>query len=424
MLQATFEIMAFLPVLIMVGVFLIRPNNIELWVLSLIIYYLIGMLGRKLIKEREVYYYVLFGFIIVGSINLLVFEFNIFLVFRGILTYVLYYRGIKLEESSWEKFFPSHFYIISILIYGALYLPYELIDQVRGYLPILQVCGVCVLLISLLRVNYLELKKLLGQDQEKVKLPKTLMEHNMIQSIGVLILIFVIGSIKYIKSIFGWFINIIFQGIYYFLSFFSGAWIDREKDFEDGGMALGNIETYSRDSIFLDQLIEVFTSIVLLALMISFIVLLCYGTFKITKKVVDIISKFLIEKRKNTVDHDLYVDEKEMLIDFTRIRKRYINIVKSWLDNALIKEVKWSNLNTSKEKVRYLYRFWIYKKVKDGYEFKNNQTPKEIYEEIYREKKFNKNEKDLVNVYNGVRYGEVDISNEWVEIIQKELHNS
>ena len=85
-------------------------------------------------------------------------------------------------------------------------------------------------------------------------------------------------------------------------------------------------------------------------------------------------------------------------------------------------EPKWSDLPDNRARVRWLYRAAVRRAVKGGYAFQPHLTPAQVGDELAEQDFVGRDvEMDLVGLYETVRYGERDVSDEAVALLRKRL---
>lgn len=79
------------------------------------------------------------------------------------------------------------------------------------------------------------------------------------------------------------------------------------------------------------------------------------------------------------------------------------------------KHLKWRDMKSNNEKIRYLYMKYVLRGVKEGRPFKYSLTPKEL------QLLWKAEEKEIVSAYIQARYGNEELPEEQVEVLKKSL---
>ena len=104
-----------------------------------------------------------------------------------------------------------------------------------------------------------------------------------------------------------------------------------------------------------------------------------------------------------------YVDVKEKLMDFKDLGRGYADKLKEWLSSLLKREPRWEELTDVREKIRYLYRHFLFRCIELGYRPKKHMTPNEIGRDIEAwNKDRGRQAEEIIYLYNLARYGNKD----------------
>ncbi|KGA96762.1 hypothetical protein AJ85_01565 [Alkalihalobacillus alcalophilus ATCC 27647 = CGMCC 1.3604] len=107
-----------------------------------------------------------------------------------------------------------------------------------------------------------------------------------------------------------------------------------------------------------------------------------------------------------------FVDEEERLLSF----KKWMRTYKAWLQTALERRGKFTDLETNQEKVRYLFTQLMLKEQKNGLKLQKSDTAHELLQQIIAQDREEKNGLyELSHQYHSARYGYRDIPDHEVE---------
>lgn len=118
-----------------------------------------------------------------------------------------------------------------------------------------------------------------------------------------------------------------------------------------------------------------------------------------------------------------YVDEETDLFQWERLRHRMTEPFSKVIERISRRSTRIEDFATNKERIRFLYRAQVKRAVKDGYERHEYLTPSETLHSIASERRGEEQNSlsQLASVYNDVRYGDKDVSDEDVKKLRRQL---
>ncbi|TCL00029.1 hypothetical protein EDC19_0009 [Natranaerovirga hydrolytica] len=416
-LQGLVEIILFLPVLVIIGINMVSTDYIFVWLLNLLLFYILGITTKLIMRRKNKYTYVLIGFIVALVFNQIFYQ-QIHLLINLINTLLFifcYDRGVKFVDNTWEYSLPSYLYALSIILYTIFVFFYYNTEGLRNYFEMIQIAGVIALIVSLLRINYLEVKNVASEENQIRKIPKSYTRNNLLfATIGVIIIIS-ITSFNYIRSFIYWTMTTLGHFLVYIFSFFADILSTHSRDrilYEE--IEYGNEALYTQNVV--DRIINIILTLLayisLIITVIVFVRIIYLGIKKLIKETIKLI-KLLKSKQDETY---LYEEEKEQMVTFENIKEKYKEDIKNWLEKKLIKEPRWEDFQTNQEKIRFLYQAMLLNQMRKGYKHQPNLTPNETCNELII-RKMDDVSHQLIEAYNKARYSNKAIS---YEVIQEE----
>ena len=124
------------------------------------------------------------------------------------------------------------------------------------------------------------------------------------------------------------------------------------------------------------------------------------------------------------------------LRDKVSLATGYIDEVKSirqpgrfgglWRSSSKEPRLRWKDLQDNESRIRYLYRQWVGRRVRNGYAFKPHLTPSETGAELRLQLQKHENTAgdELVQSYNRVRYGGKAVSDEQLRLLLEQHEKS
>lgn len=110
-----------------------------------------------------------------------------------------------------------------------------------------------------------------------------------------------------------------------------------------------------------------------------------------------------------------YVDEKQSLLDAREWVRAQADQVKRRFVDAFRKQPGWDELADNRERVRHAYRRLLLNRIAAGYKHSEARTPHETGVELERRAPLDRAERAAIPLYEDVRYGGKDVSDEQAE---------
>lgn len=111
---------------------------------------------------------------------------------------------------------------------------------------------------------------------------------------------------------------------------------------------------------------------------------------------------------KKNADAGGYVDEKEVLFQWKELPGLWRRGLAKRFSHKSSSEIKWSQLTSNKDRIRFIYRAVMSQAMENGYLYNKSHTPLETVLELAKIQHSAASHPTLASAYNQVRYGELD----------------
>ncbi|MFZ5986100.1 MAG: hypothetical protein ACOYWZ_03120 [Bacillota bacterium] len=407
--QGIVELLFFFPVILGAASLLLPQSSIWLLVGSLILFYLIGIAAGYALKKRKRFFCLLASLPAAGLAAYLFVGFNPWAAVIFFIYLYISYRGILFTQVPWEKVFPETALWGGLAVYFISYFVFTRVQELKQYTDLLTWAGIASVAIYLFLANMSRLSSMAGTAGKKAA-PASLVIHNRITITVTLLVIFIVSSFTVLKSGIAWLWGMVLK----LLGLITG-WLYKLLDFDTGGTEMPQNE---RPEMLAGGSIPLIVAVFFIILGCAVFLAVCVFIYKSTKG----FSKMSLNvRRKRGIDTG-YEDEEESLMDWGNIKNSYAEGLKRRLSKLFEKELKWSDLTSNKERIRYIYRRLLLDNIASGYSFKAHFTPLETVRDMDHwkgQKQFDTSE--LATLYNQVRYGDNNIYDDHVEKVKNTL---
>jgi hypothetical protein len=417
--QGLVELLMAFPIILAIGILLVPTSRMWIWIGSLSFSYLLGLLTAKYIIRKKGFIQNSVNFLIAAIISYLSVGINISIMFCLILGIYVFRRGMNLAEKDWEKLLPVNVLLFGIIVYFLAYFFYKSNTAMSSYMPAIYWSGVLYLFVTLLIKNTSQISQANLSASEKRSFSSSVLHRNRLIISVTFALILIISGFSQIKDA----LSNMLKAFAKWLFLLVGSRTEQEQvlygppaiDLQ-GLLGLGVNAEQTKTSLIIEK-IAYGVAILIIALLLYFLFRVVFKKiYHLVLKLVNLIMNYLLRNTSNiseTDDND-YEDEKESLLK--SLSGSYANKFKNWLKDVMEREPKWKDLKDNKERIRYIYRIILFKSVMAGYPYKSYMTPKETSADL---SKWNKGKgydlKESANLYNKVRYSDLEISDEDVE---------
>ncbi|WP_375102824.1 hypothetical protein ACDZ28_22855 [Paenibacillus sp. RS8] len=421
------ELLLVLPVWILFQVYVLPKQIDPLW---LSVMPLVSLLGILLRRQCSVRWKQLLAALILGATTGILSSGSLSIesLPLGIAGFICAYLGMTADSRDQT----SRKYWLGIVIYFVATIVFHRIPDLEATVTLLTWCGSLCLLLTLLISNssYLQYSTL---SNEGKALPKGLQRNNRIYVIGIGIVAAVlaagvgkaIGTLLWnmVRSFFGW-ISKLFSG--------SSEPLPPSVEQPQASPELPFVGEQKPGLLaaILDVAFYV-AGTVLVGVAIYFAVRWLYrNAGGKLKRFMDALLSML--RREHTPkDNTSYLDEEKSVFTWEQTLQGLRNFWSTRLTPRHRKD-RWEQMQSERERVRWLYRRWLHMKEDQGYVVKKYLTPKETEDDILKWTALNHSKRkgdessvntsnSLIKIYEKVRYGEENPSANDAAALKDEL---
>lgn len=432
------EILCAMPILATLGIVLLGEfgSNFVWWFLgTLPVAYLLGMLVKAVLPEKVAF--LRFIALVILALGLTYYSLGIrFGVIPQIIPAVFVYaaavlRGFSYATGKWRNVFPRELVWISYILYCVALFMYRELGQAGNmdtvyYTPLL-VMGVINVFLTMLLSNMDMLKEATLSEDEHVSKTHQLFNWGLV-AIGAGLILLVTFADR-IKNFFEKAATLIAGGLLYiynavFNFFNSSSGTGEQGESVDLSELLGDAkDTTSHANDWVSVLIKV-VAFVAIAIFAAF---LLYKIGKLLVKLYKIIYAKIKANFKGEVTEQSsgFYDTEEKMLSLKDLGQIYSDKLKDWLKERRHKEPAYGELKTNRERIRYIYRNYIFRRIGGGYQYKPYLTPKETVADAETTVKKGKKAEDagiLAEAYGEARYGEAELADEEVAVLKKQFY--
>lgn len=420
--QGIVEIIVFLPVILALAIYFIPSSLHFVWFLSLPLFFIVGIVFGVILRgKRKWIHTILFVFLSFFYAFEIIDSTIGAIIVSLVVGYLFLYRGLLFVENTWANVFPVTFFWAGLLIYFFSYFFYLNNEALSPYLSVITWAGVLSIVITLFVTNsrHLADATLSGEDNPHVN--RTLKWQNRFFLIITIVVVFFIVNFNLIQGAFYSIVGTILYWVSWFFNLFNSE--DPPVDGSvtpDFSMEMGEESETSVLGEMIGQIFMVIGYIAVIVFGFIFLYFLMKKLWFVFMHISNWIIKFLngmVGGLNNIQEKSHYVDEKESVINWEEWRKNSGERVRNWL-SSFKGGPRWEELNNNRDKIRFLYRHFMFQRVKEGFEMRSSRTPLENIDKIKEKYDINAEESDLDQLgeaYIKARYSEKEMSDEEVK---------
>jgi hypothetical protein len=425
LLQALVELTIFFPLILFLN-FRFISISIVAWIAVLAGFYALGYLACIGLRLDKWYSLVATGLCCSCVIGYGGFGFSYTGIVTGVLGFYLLIRGTFITKRGWKNVFPIHFYWIGLIMYFVVSVLFRLNPETRVFLPALFWLGFISVALTLIMTSQERIiQESLPEKNGRHLVNPIQLRNNRLLSIAILTIIFMVAAIKQLVEGFLWLNKWFWNSLIYIVQMLSKLTSSQQKEAPPDNTAtpplLPSNDSPSVFWVWLEKILYILIS----AVAIAIVLFLLYKIYKWVLRYGVVVYKWLIRKLKHNRMEEAsgFEDESTRLVTFGGLIKGYGSRVTDWLDWLRKREVKWSDLTTNAERVRYLYRQFVTKNLSKGTKINLHLTAEETVSAIQRIKheSSHHNEMLLSRLYNQARYSNHSIADEEVVELGKKL---
>jgi hypothetical protein len=419
LLQAVVELTIFFPLILFLHFSLISISIVA-WIAVLGGFYALGYLACTGLRLEKWYSFVMTGLCSSCVIGYGGFGFSYTGVITGVLGFYLFIRGTFITKRGWKNVFPIHYYWIGLILYFVESVIFRINPDTRVFLPVLFWLGFLSVAVTLIMTGQDRIiQESLPDKNGRHQVNPNQLRNNRLFSIAILMIIFMVAAIKQISEALLWLNRIFWSSVRYIIHILNKLTSSPPQEAAPNKAAppplLSSNDSPSVFWVWLEKCLYILIIVVTIALMLF----LLYKFYKWVRRNSAALYKWIMGKlSKNRIEAvSGFEDESTRLVTFGGLIKGYSSKVSDWLELLRKREVKWSDLTTNAERIRYLYRQFVVKNLSKGTKINLDLTAQETISAMQQKKgqSSHLNEKLLSRLYNQARYSNHSIHDEEVE---------
>jgi hypothetical protein len=430
-LKGSIEVLMFLPLMLIIGVYLL-PSHVTMWLwfATVPLLYAAGCLANTFLPLNK--WVRLFSVVtVLGAVSAYLItgqSYSFFVVVPFTLLFV--YRGAHMAQAAWSLLFPVHFYLVGLLVYFIASVVLQYIPIFEPYVPVLTWLGLLALAITLLMTNQSTMKQeTLSGDKEAV-VASVVLRQNRVLVVMVLFFIILVVFFRKLQAALNWLKELLIAWLRELLNRPSEPQsVNQETAAPQPPMGLGEAAPPAAWLQWLEKAAMVIAGI---ALVIGVLFLLYIGA----KKLPALFKRFFIwliqlfnQRGQQRQKATGYEDDVESLMDWKGLNSKMAGRVKKWITKQFEQKLQWQAMD-NRERVRFLYRQWLRKHAKEGYQPQKHLTPNETSNDIGRWAKGREAASEgalpvdsLIKLYEQARYSSGIPEEADVEALKKTFEN-
>ncbi|CAG7631654.1 DUF4129 domain-containing protein [Paenibacillus allorhizosphaerae] len=340
--------------------------------------------------------------------------------------FVFGYRGSRTAVVRWIEYFPPGYYVVGIVLYFVTSIFMRFIPFMEStfapYQPLLLWCGIPSLALMMLMVNQSYLKQETLSGKKNAPLTASVLWQNRALAMALFTAAVLIAVFPLLQQAVLWLKEKLLGGFN-----LSGNPLKFELAPKEAPRPPRVSEMPSTPQsepsewlIWLQKagmiLVYIFMGAVIIFIVYRLARLLIGWIRNSYKWLLEFLSQG--ERKDNGIG---YEDDVESIMDWRAFRNVFASRFGSLFKNAH-REPRWDELHNNRERARYLYRAMLTMGRKAGYKAKPYLTPKETGQELGRwETQLWLTPEPVVSVYEKVRYGDKEVSDEEIVAAKQAL---
>jgi hypothetical protein len=416
-LQAAVELILFFPVFMLIDDALLSVN-LWFWMLGLTLFYMAGYGISRFLKLDKWYSLTVAALCISGAIAVGLFGLSKAGYVTGAIGFYLFFRGVFMANRSWKMMFHSYYYWSGLFLYFAVSVIFRFRQEAQAYESELFWLGLLSVAVTLLITSQEQIiQESLPEKTGNHLVNPAMLWQNRLLTIALLVVITCVAAFNQLSQSFVWVNRWFWQTLFYLIAKLFPKSKEAPPDITPAANPALLPPPAGKPSAFLLWL-EKIAYYLVLALIAAALLICIYFIGKWIIRYTRIIYRWLLLRVNNTKKHEWmgYEDESVRLFNWQNIKESYGGKVRDWLDQMLKRELKWSELKTNAERVRFIYRQLLMRSAARGFEAKPYYTVQEVIQAMKQWKPDSapKGEK-LAQLYNKARYSNHSIETQEVE---------
>jgi hypothetical protein len=429
--QGVIELFFYLPVFMVIAIYLLPESAIWIWIATLPLCYwaaslLIGKWSRLRYGVRLLLALAIGGlhgavFIGIGVNKLAI----VAIIVGSFAAALVAWRGMSVQLRGWSESFPNTQLLIGVMIYVAAQ-PLKLIlfKKLVDYNGILIVCGIAAVILFFFFANERHLN---SETIDTGKTPATLAfkRQNRLLMIIVVAIISILALFRQIQQAIERFFHSIIERIM--------NWLNQPKEqttaeeppsnAQPPEMPTEEVKPPSDFMLLLEQILKIIGIAFVIIIACILLYFLLKKLYQWAKVIAAKLQERSAESRKGT---EGYTDEVESLMTLINLREQMGNRLRKLLPKKRSQAGEWHALTTNTEKIRYLYKMVLRTGAEQGYSVNTALTPRETADDLgnWKDGKLKQSGMhSFIDVYEEVRYGDKEPNDQQVDAFKRQLEN-
>jgi hypothetical protein len=416
------EILMVFPIILAIMHFYIVPEQRLLMLISFSFIYFIVIMLYDLIKLQSILVHLLLA-IIAGGIAVYVSDTLIIGLLVGTLSAYFWLRGILVARLATRRLYPDIHFGIGLGAYAFAYVPFRFYTPLKEEMYLLfTLSGAAFLILAILIFNASRLE---NQSLTKKGIGKRYPALLRLNRIYIACFLLFVSGIAYLATK----INLFGHGGFHLNK---GVPIPIPMfipNISIGDAGLGGPEGFGHPNPG-NPLIGKITVIAIGAFVAYYLIKVLMRLLRLFKFAVIPLFAWLRRlllglERKPVLKTRDYEDEYSWTGFYEKPKKKSSEeSLLARIARLLAREPKWEQLPNNREKIRYLYRHWMFDFMRRGYLFKRSLTPAETLADLrLSDNEVEPSGRQLTAIYERVRYGgdTVSVSDEETELVRETI---
>lgn len=423
------ELILFMPLLLLLPIYLAPPGTVMNWLLLVSVSYLAGAVFVIVFQMKRKWQQVIGSALLASLLVIYSMGHTLWSYITIVLLIVAMLRGVYMAYRQINQVYPELFYFIGPGLYFLTAIFYARLEELNVYASFMFWLGLLSLLICLFFSNrvHLQWTSITQNRNQSVdgeqKLNKGLLLHNRILLIGLLLIIVIASLLRQIQQGLSWLYSQLVAWINRLLASDSVDPLPETEPEAPSSPDFGFMEPAEPNPFFV--WLERAVQVVFYVLIIAVTIVLLYWLGKRMIRLIGWLSNWLnsrTDRQSEENSYTGYVDEEEVLDGgWKPFAGAAADRMRSWMERMRNREASWETLSSKREKARYLYRHYI-RRPSSQKSVRESSTPREAGTALSKQyPEYEKAIKRLADSYEQARYGDKEPVED-LEQIRKELN--
>ncbi|WP_010278387.1 DUF4129 domain-containing protein [Paenibacillus senegalensis] len=423
------EMILFMPLLLLLPIYLAPAGTMAIWLLLLSAGYLAGAVFVIGLHMRRKWQQFLGAVLLAFLLALNIIGTTLWGYITVVLLVIVILRGVYMAYRQINQVYPELFYFIGPGLYFLTAIFYSRLEELNPYATFMFWLGLLSLLICLFFSNRVHLQwtsitQNRNQNQEgQQKLNKGLLLHNRILLLGLLLIIVIASLLRQIQQGLAWLYSQLVEWVNRLLASDPVEPLPETEPGAPSSPDFGYMEPAEPHPFFV--WLEKAVQAVFYVIMIAVILILLFWLGKRLIRLAGWLSNWLnsrMDRKGEDSPYTGYVDEEEVLDGgWKPFAGATAERMRSWMDKLRNREAAWEALSSNRERARYLFRHYIRSRP-SRQAVRESATPREAAVALSGQYPENQEAiKKLAESYEQARYGDKE-PREDLEQIRRELN--